>query len=220
MRSHIAVELLSAYLDRELDPRPRRRVEAHLTGCSECRRQLASLERVTMELHALERLSAPPQIGLELSRVTSLARVESGFLEKLEAQISRWTYSGSLLPLFAVVLALVVVMYLFSLGLARHQSGLLPVELQPAEKHAETAESSPAAGRIVEVGTRQLILVGDIWIERGLEEAAEVEVVGAAHPAARSLLEAEPELGELLDRGQSIRLREDGKILEIEPSNR
>lgn len=46
---------LSDYLDRDLAPADRRRVEAHLGRCSRCRRVLASLGRT---VGALRRLGA------------------------------------------------------------------------------------------------------------------------------------------------------------------
>ena len=43
---------LSAYLDRELDLRTAKKLEAHLSGCPRCREKLAALERVENALAA------------------------------------------------------------------------------------------------------------------------------------------------------------------------
>jgi anti-sigma factor RsiW len=47
---------MSDYLDGELTPAGRRRMEWHLGECAECRRLLAGLQRIVDRLH---RLSAP-----------------------------------------------------------------------------------------------------------------------------------------------------------------
>lgn len=44
---------LSAYVDRELDPRAAGKLEAHLSGCPRCREKLAELERVEAVLGAI-----------------------------------------------------------------------------------------------------------------------------------------------------------------------
>ena len=41
-------DLFSAYLDGELDPATRRRVDAHLAGCAECSRILAELREIVV----------------------------------------------------------------------------------------------------------------------------------------------------------------------------
>lgn len=48
---------LSAYVDGDLSPRQRRRLERHAARCSDCRGTLRSLIRV---IHALRTLPAPP----------------------------------------------------------------------------------------------------------------------------------------------------------------
>jgi anti-sigma factor RsiW len=52
---------LSEYLDRELGPRERKRVEAHVGICPHCSRVLATLRRTLEGLHLLR---AQPQTGL------------------------------------------------------------------------------------------------------------------------------------------------------------
>ncbi len=52
-------ELLSALLDEALDTGERARVEAHLAGCAECRRELDGLRATTGLLARVERVRAP-----------------------------------------------------------------------------------------------------------------------------------------------------------------
>ena len=51
---------LSAYLDSELSPDDRRRLEAHAGICPECGRMLATLRRTLEGLRGLSRDPAPP----------------------------------------------------------------------------------------------------------------------------------------------------------------
>ncbi len=64
--------LLDDLLDGRLTPAERRRVEAHLTACDDCRRQLASLERLLEQARALPR-SVPPEADLWPAVATRLA---------------------------------------------------------------------------------------------------------------------------------------------------
>jgi hypothetical protein len=53
MRCSKAEKNLSAYLDRELNPRAAGKLETHLSGCPRCREKLAELERVEAALGAI-----------------------------------------------------------------------------------------------------------------------------------------------------------------------
>ena len=54
-----ARDALSAYLDEALAPEERSRVDAHLEGCAECRRELAALRATVALLHRVEPARAP-----------------------------------------------------------------------------------------------------------------------------------------------------------------
>lgn len=61
MREHRWTDAhLSPYLDREMSDKERRRVEAHVGICPECRRMLATLRRTLEGLRGLSRGSSPP----------------------------------------------------------------------------------------------------------------------------------------------------------------
>lgn len=60
--THPSTELLSNYLDGELDPEAERETAAHLAGCPECGALLAELRRVLVRAQALEDL--PPREDL------------------------------------------------------------------------------------------------------------------------------------------------------------
>jgi len=56
-RHGILIDLLGAYVDRELPPETAAQVEAHLVGCTRCRRELAVQQAMR------ERLAAEPSVG-------------------------------------------------------------------------------------------------------------------------------------------------------------
>ncbi|HWA56523.1 MAG TPA: zf-HC2 domain-containing protein [Gemmatimonadales bacterium] len=60
--THPSTDILSAYLDGELDPEAERETAAHLAGCPECATLLAELRRVLVRAQALE--DRPPRDDL------------------------------------------------------------------------------------------------------------------------------------------------------------
>jgi anti-sigma factor RsiW len=91
---HLGAEL-SASLDYELDPDEARRVEEHVDECSECRAELASLERVRRILRELPPVEARP-----------------GFFDGLIADRHRATRRGA--ALVGVAASLLVVLSLLA----------------------------------------------------------------------------------------------------------
>lgn len=70
--THLHIEQLSAYLDGQVRPDERRRIEAHLAACEACRRELAGLRQTVALVRALPRVPVPraftlsqAQVGLE-----------------------------------------------------------------------------------------------------------------------------------------------------------
>jgi len=61
---------MSAYLDEELNSRPRRRVERHVGECEECRRLLAGLRELIRVLHGL-----PTPSGADAGRIAASVRL-------------------------------------------------------------------------------------------------------------------------------------------------
>jgi hypothetical protein len=59
---------LSAYLDGELAPHRRERVEAHLASCPQCQEALAELKTLAAGVAALPKLEAPPRLLDEVRR--------------------------------------------------------------------------------------------------------------------------------------------------------
>ncbi|MCJ7726330.1 MAG: zf-HC2 domain-containing protein [Acidimicrobiia bacterium] len=53
-------DLLSALLDGELSAPERQRIDAHLTGCADCRLELEAIESVRSAVRSLPTLGPPP----------------------------------------------------------------------------------------------------------------------------------------------------------------
>lgn len=68
-QAHIAVDVLSAYLDHQVSPADRAYVENHLQGCAACRSELTSLRRTVLALHALPRVPVPRAFTLSEAQV-------------------------------------------------------------------------------------------------------------------------------------------------------
>lgn len=74
MRAHDELDLLSAYLDGELDAPDRGRVEAHLADCAECRRTLQALRMTVADLATLPEPAPSPQDSWALRAAVRRAR--------------------------------------------------------------------------------------------------------------------------------------------------
>ena len=75
MSCHDAREWLSDLVDDAVDAETRAQVDAHLTGCAECRRELDRLRATVSLLHAVERPQAPAGFA---DRVLEAARPSPG----------------------------------------------------------------------------------------------------------------------------------------------
>ena len=110
MKNHDRIQnQLSAYLDHELSPEQRRRVEAHLSGCHECAEMLADFQRDRQWIGALEH-EAPPIASLVLPQLADRGPVRRGFLpsfNELWDWVCRPAIGGGALVTVGMVLAFV-----------------------------------------------------------------------------------------------------------------
>ena len=167
MTRHATVEELSLRLDAELSDRRRQELDRHLEQCTECRGRLEGLRAVSRALR--EARQPVPPIGMERRVRKSLRNVEvpSGWLSHLEGQLRRLVLQPSILPVYAIVLALGVILYLFSHGVA--QRDIAPVVTRPS-KEKEEALRRAEPGAELDVGA-------------GPHEVPESPVVAAQPPA-------------------------------------
>jgi anti-sigma factor RsiW len=84
---HPAVERLNEYLDGDLDPRERRRIDTHLSGCDECRRALEDLSAIVRAAAELPPVTPPERIwetiSASLIERSSLGRTRGRYLPAL-----------------------------------------------------------------------------------------------------------------------------------------
>ncbi len=139
-RAHLGAELLSAYLDHQVTPDERARVDAHLTACAACRSELESLRATASLLHALPRIPTP--------RAFTLSEAQAGIRRKENS--FAW---GGLLRGFGAVAAVALVAFVAA-SLLRQPSGgpggmvafaPQPAAVEPAATTAGAAESRPVA---------------------------------------------------------------------------
>jgi len=214
MTVHPDVEILSTYLDRELGRQAQGEVEEHLERCDDCREKLTGLQKVVGNLQALERLAPPPHLGTHLHRLASVEAAQPTLIQRLEQHLSRFSLQPSIVPIFAVVMALILIIYMLSWGLHRQATGRIPVRLEP-----EVSESTPVAGQAMgssrQIAGRAFTLIAGIWVEEGLQAEEVAEAMSGSDPAVQSWLAATPELQELATLGDPVRVRLEERVVEI-----
>lgn len=164
MTRHSSVEELSIYLDDRLAEPELRRLESHLAECEDCRRRLEGMRRVVRGLERLERTAPPPQLTHQVEQQVRFEVGRERFLDKVERRLGVMTAQPSILPIFALVVALAAIVYLFAYGLERHQQRGVPVILEP-----------PPASRQIE--DRVFEYRGGAWRQVGSEGADPTRVL-------------------------------------------
>ncbi|MBI4678337.1 MAG: zf-HC2 domain-containing protein [Elusimicrobia bacterium] len=196
MKSHV-VELLSAFLDGELSPEQSRSVEAHLSGCSDCRSRLEDLRSLSKMLSSLPKRELP-----------------AGFLQRLRARQARDAVEGRRLPFFAwtmpvraaaMALSALVVMFVAYEGLRERGSAALPASQEAADSFLDKggAVKPEAKGAAAPVAMRAAARQGKVPLgpkaaafrqkTRALSHLASGAATGAPSGAAASLLGAQAE---------------------------
>ncbi len=207
--THLSLEILSAYLDRELIAAKTGEVEEHLAGCSKCQTRLHGLRRVVDRLSALEPVVSPAYLRPEVRRFVALQESKKSMLSRLEEQANRFTIQSPLIPAFAVVIALVVIIYLLVAGVSRQIGPGTEVIVAPTQ-----ARSSQA----LEIGSRVFERRDEIWVEKGWSENIPVRSIRFNDQEFSRLVEIEPALAGLESLDNSVWLVLDNEWVEINPS--
>ncbi len=194
----ITEDLLSAYVDDELDVSERRALEAHLGNCVSCQHRLESVRRLVGGLRSLDRASAPPALAGSIHRRLALDESQ----RSLDRYRLRLPPAGRLpthgFVLFAVILALAAILFLFAEALQRQDSA-------PAEGAGEPSRRALVDGRTFE-------MQAELWIEQGVDPAAAEWQPVSSELAARMLDEL-PGLSSLLDTGGGAVLTWEGQVV-------
>ncbi len=168
MTVHASLEQLSSYLDAELARRERAELEGHLSGCPTCRRRLDGLRGVVARLERLEQQAPPRDLAVLVERRVAVETGRPRLGTRLEETVKTFLVQPSLTPIFGLVVALALILYLFSFGVARQQ-----------ERGTRLVVPAPAPESVVvrTIEGREFALSGEIWIERGLEKVASFETL-------------------------------------------
>jgi anti-sigma factor RsiW len=122
MKCRSVQKRLSAYQDRELDPRDQEEISRHLLSCQSCREQYAELERVWQTLGELQEIRPDSWFYLQLVRKVKEPR-ERGFLPGLQ-----WVFPILRTPAIASILLAIGILTGTYLGNTLARSDFLPFQ--------------------------------------------------------------------------------------------
>ncbi|MEE8523427.1 MAG: anti-sigma factor [Thermoanaerobaculia bacterium] len=203
--SHATAELLSAYLDRQLVEPEVERLEAHLEECQECHGRLEGLRKLVASLRRIESLDPPAELEKAVARRIALARDREPLLDRFESALSIFNRQSTILPMLGIVIALGVLIYMFSWALERDQHIPVIFADPPGVEDSSGTEPRRSAGRLLQ-------LEGELWIEDGASPDAVSRTIELDSEPGRRLLADHPEL-EQLPRPAVILL--DDEVVEI-----
>lgn len=214
---HLSSERLSAYLDHELSAAELVRVEDHLEACPSCRAHLDSLSRVVHRLQGLERAAPPPLLAEQVARRVALEGRPKSLLERLERRLSGQPIHNQVFHLFALVLTLAMVLYIFAQGQELIERRRIPVRVASPEASAEfTRQHEIAIGLRSEVADRVFTRQGEGWREQGVTGEPEASLA-ASSPEGLEILDRHPELAVMLGSGGTVVLRDGERVVEVRP---
>lgn len=218
MSVHCTVEALSTYVDSELPDSERQGLEAHIEECEQCRVRLDGLHGVVGQLRRLEEVAAPPTLGWQVQRRVRLESAKVTLAQSFEDRLTRLLRQPLLAPLFAVIIAFGVILYIFSLGVARQTASETRVVIGGVEPSSVSGEPPPPSRETgvdglapsLTIAGREFLLVENVWTERGLEDRVPEERLDLASGGVLP-----PALSELGRRSGTYRLMVDGRVVEI-----
>jgi hypothetical protein len=217
MIRHMTSEQLSAYLDGEVVSHEAREIEGHLASCGDCRDHFKSMQRTVSEVWHLERVAPPPSLATRVRAEVAAARQpEPSFVRNLALMVFGLPNQPVLRTAFAMGLALVLTLFLFTNGFER-KSGLEESMALPPPREVVTVEPvegllSPLPQTTSQVAGMEFVWSelnsGDVWVQRGLEGKVPEARVSAESPQGRELLAKYSDLGLLLEEpGSRVVLR-------------
>ena len=122
MKCHNVQKKLSAYQDRELEPKVREQVRTHLLSCRACREKFAELERVWQTLEELQEIRPDPWFYRQLVRKVKEPR-ERGSLPGLQ-----WVFPILRTPTIASILLAIAILTGTYLGNILARSDFFPFQ--------------------------------------------------------------------------------------------
>ena len=216
MSREARAELISAYLDNELQGEEAQRFEQLLAEDESVRREVEGMRHVVSNLRHLERMAPPPTLNQHVARRIALAGEQRNLLDRLEDGLSAVHTPSNTFLMFALVFALTIIVYLFSLLLSHNNQVSVVFDAPPKGALVERLDGATS----VLMGSRLFLRAEDgRWIEDGLTagEIAGAQLIPADSPAGRELLEHHPDLKGLIVLGDAV-FRWQGGIIELKSS--
>lgn len=207
--THLNVETLSSYLDGELVDAKVRKLETHLDQCPRCQARLRGLRRVVERLSVIVPIGPPTYLEPEVRRFVALQQSRESTWSRLELQMARFSAQSPLIPLFAVVIALVLIIYLLASGLSRQVGSGTEIVIAPTE--IENSEMR-------EIGSRVFEKQADRWVEQGWIGKFPVRKVDTKGAELAGWITIEPALAELEELGAVVWIVLDDEPVEIDYS--
>ncbi len=211
MSEHPKFEILSGYHDGELEHAERERIENHLASCGQCRHRLDGVRGLSARLNRLATLEPPDELRGRLERRVADLEVRKDPVQRLESMLRGVPLQPSLAVIFALIIALAVIMFLFVHGVDRHRRGL-PVRLEPAA--SSEAPEKPSA-TIRQLAGRTFEHTDQGWREQGLKGDRIEQMVLSASAPGRRWLARHPSLVPVSRLPGRVLLEVDGHVVEL-----
>ena len=216
MSQQARAELISAYLDDQLQGEEAERFEQLLEEDESVRREVEGMRHVVSNLRHLERMAPPPTLNQHVARRIALAGEQKSLLDRIETGMAGIQTPSNNFLMFALVFTLAVIVYLFAVYL--DQGSHLKVVFDAPEKGAIVEDIEGATS--VLMGSRLFLRQEDgRWVEDGLtaEEVESAQTVTADSAVGRELLEHHPDLKGLTLLGDAVfKLHDD--VIELKSS--
>jgi hypothetical protein len=222
MTPHIRDEVLSAYLDGEIEARRERNVENHLAACEACRARLTAMRGLVVQLRRAPRLSPPPDLAYQVKRRV-LQQTPVRAFESVRSFLAGLPLHAALRPVLAMAFAMAI-----GLALVRveRETGLrllgepepLPI---PEQVKVETILGTPPLPAWLKKTTshvegRVFVLTEEgVWVEKGLEGYKPQARIDVHSPQGRAVLTQLSDVGLLLSDGHRVVLRYNLETLEL-----
>lgn len=182
MSRHLAIEVLSSYLDEKLSAPKLRLVEEHLASCADCRERTDGLRAASRSVKRLEQIAPPETLGLDVQRTIRLEGRRSESAMWLEQVAGRRLSQPVLVPLLAIVLALGAILYLFAFALeqrSRRSTRMVvgSASMSTAERNGGNPPSDrPNSRLLTHIEGADFVLEGEGLVTPGLADK-QVDVV-------------------------------------------
>ncbi|MEM1206424.1 MAG: hypothetical protein AAGN66_24540 [Acidobacteriota bacterium] len=205
MTRQAEAEQLSAYIDGQLGPEEREKIERLLEQDDDVRLRYEGMRRVTTGLGHLERLAPPPSLGQAVARRVALEGEHRSLLDRIEGGLSHFERQPSTFLMFSLVFALSLIILFFAWGIDKRGASppIVPLVL-------EQGDQVTVQGIVFEQ------VSGGLWVQEGIDPAAPAEPLDLDSEEGRRILAERPELHSIILFLRYAHLDIEGEVREIQ----